>query len=222
MIPCVVTCNFTKGDYHEYNISTLNNFSYELVDASPVIPNNVMKNSFDYTPQRLFYRKMQPQSQKFFPKLSCAFKEQESIISDLKLNTSRHHSDYLPKMDASYDESYSHRVVLMNSKLKILKKVLQGISDNDQIIINSRPKNKSQKIRKSNRNSRYRGVSLNGKKWQVMIMGPARKKYFGGIATEREAAYFYDKLSIVSNGLAAKTNFNYRKLDLCKIMRELE
>jgi hypothetical protein len=55
-----------------------------------------------------------------------------------------------------------------------------------------------------------------------MIMGPVQKKYFGGISTEREAAIFYDKLSILTNGLAAKTNFNYRKCDLNKMMPELE
>ena len=63
---------------------------------------------------------------------------------------------------------------------------------------------------------------MNGKKWQVMIMGPIKKKYFGGIPTEREAAVFYDKLSILTNGLAAKTNFNYRKSDLMQMMNELE
>jgi len=44
-----------------------------------------------------------------------------------------------------------------------------------------------------------------------MIMGSIKKKYFGGIPTEREAAILYDKLSILTSGLAAKTNFNYRK-----------
>jgi len=110
----------------------------------------------------------------------------------------------------------------LSNKIYLLKKVLEGIKDDSQILITSKPKNKSQKIRKSNRHSKYRGVSLNGKKWQVMIMGPIKKKYFGGISTEREAAIFYDKLSILTNGLAAKTNFNYRKSDLMKIMAELE
>jgi hypothetical protein len=108
------------------------------------------------------------------------------------------------------------------NKIFILKNVLEGIHDDTQILLSSKPKNKSQKIRKSNRHSRYRGVSLNGKKWQVMIMGPIHKKYFGGISTEREAAIFYDKLSIMTNGLTAKTNFNYRKCDLIKMMGELE
>lgn len=101
--------------------------------------------------------------------------------------------------------------LLSGSKISLLRKVLEGIDDDSQVLISAKPKNKSQKIRKSNRHSKYRGVSLNGKKWQVMIMGPIRKKYFGGIATETEAAIFYDKLSILTNGLGAKTNFNYRK-----------
>lgn len=112
--------------------------------------------------------------------------------------------------------------IVSGTKISLLRKVLEGIHDDSQILISSKPKNKSNKIRKSNRHSRFRGVSLNGKKWQVMIMGPIKKKYFGGIATEREAAIFYDKLSILTNGLAAKTNFNYRKSDLMKMMAELE
>ncbi len=112
--------------------------------------------------------------------------------------------------------------MVSGAKIGLLRKVLEGIHDDYQILITSKPKNKSNKIRKSNRHSRYRGVSLNGKKWQVMIMGPIKKKYFGGISTEREAAVFYDKLSILTNGLAAKTNFNYRKCDLMKMMAELE
>lgn len=108
------------------------------------------------------------------------------------------------------------------NKIGLLRKVLEGIHDENQVLITAKPKNRSTKIRKSNRHSRFRGVSLNGKKWQVMIMGQIKKKYFGGISTEREAAIFYDKLSILTNGLAAKTNFNYRKCDLMRIMAELE
>ena len=59
----------------------------------------------------------------------------------------------------------------MSNKIGLLQKVLEGIHDDYQILITSKPKNKSNKIRKSNRHSRFRGVSLNGKKWQVMIMG---------------------------------------------------
>jgi len=76
--------------------------------------------------------------------------------------------------------------------------------------------------RKSNRHSSYRGVSLNGKKWQVMIMGKHKKKYFGGLKTEKEAAIFYDKLSIISNGLCAKTNFSYSKSQIYEIIGDFD
>eukprot|EP00345_Euplotes_harpa_P011875 CAMPEP_0168342578 /NCGR_PEP_ID=MMETSP0213-20121227/15480_1 /TAXON_ID=151035 /ORGANISM="Euplotes harpa, Strain FSP1.4" /LENGTH=254 /DNA_ID=CAMNT_0008349507 /DNA_START=84 /DNA_END=848 /DNA_ORIENTATION=+ len=115
----------------------------------------------------------------------------------------------------------SQKNLPISSKLSMLYKILDGIADDEQVLITARPKNKSKKIRKSNRHSMYRGVSLNGKKYQVMIMGSA-KKYFGGIPSERDAAIFYDKLSILTNGLAAKTNFNYRKADLMRVLPELE
>jgi hypothetical protein len=53
-----------------------------------------------------------------------------------------------------------------------------------------------------------------------MIMGAKGKKYFGGILVERDAAIFYDKLSILTSGLAAKTNFNYRKSDIESMIGE--
>jgi hypothetical protein len=111
---------------------------------------------------------------------------------------------------------------IVSSRVTQLYNLLEGISDDNEVLITAKPKNRSYKIRKSNRYSRFRGVSLNGKKWQVMIMGPAKKKYFGAIASERDAAVLYDKLSILTNGLASKTNFNYRKSDLMKMMAELE
>lgn len=124
----------------------------------------------------------------------------------------------------SHQESYfdSCNIAERPNKLTILKKVLEGISDDRQILISCKPKNKSQSIRKSNRHSAYRGVSLNGKKWQVMITGSTKKQYYGGISSEREAALMYDKLSILENGLGAKTNFNYRKAELLKMLSEFE
>ena len=125
-----------------------------------------------------------------------------------------------------YDECTKSRKMSKDTdlayKLIQLENLLEGISDNNEILITAKPKNRSYKNRKSNRYSKYRGVSLNGKKWQVMIMGPVKKKYFGAIASERDAAILYDKLSILTNGLAAKTNFNYRKSDLVKMMPELK
>lgn len=54
---------------------------------------------------------------------------------------------------------------------------------------------------RSSRGSRYRGVSRNGHKWQVMIVKGSLRKYIGGIETEEEAARFYDKYAIIMQGL---------------------
>lgn len=106
---------------------------------------------------------------------------------------------YSPK--SSPDQSTELRTNSRKSSTEItgynvdlLKGVVSGISDVNQVLITGKPKNKSKKIRKSNRHSDYRGVSLNGKKWQVMIMGRKKKNYFGGVTSEEKAAKFFDKL----------------------------
>ena len=55
-----------------------------------------------------------------------------------------------------------------------------------------------------------------------MIIGSIKKKYFGGFSCEKDAAILYDKLSILTNGLAAKTNFSYTKSELLCMIPELE
>ena len=46
------------------------------------------------------------------------------------------------------------------------------------------------------RGSDYRGVSKNGKQYQVFIMIGKRKRYLGITGNEKDAAVFYDKLAI--------------------------
>jgi len=75
-------------------------------------------------------------------------------------------------------------------------------------------------ISKSNRGSRYRGVSRNGKKWQVQVLGTLNKRYIGSISREDEAAKIYDFYAILAHGLKAKTNFSYNKKQLLKIAEQ--
>lgn len=199
MIPCSITYNISAGDVHQYNMVSLGPKASPFMEYAPVNSFQVMNNSSEAQISKLHQDYDLPDSTDSSRKQTCS-----GTIEELKLSTK------------------ATKNMPICNKISLLRKVLEGIRDDSQILITSKPKNKSSKIRRSNRHSKYRGVSLNGKKWQVMIMGPMRKKYFGGIATEREAATFYDKLSILTNGLAAKTNFNYRKSDLMKIMAELE
>jgi hypothetical protein len=54
---------------------------------------------------------------------------------------------------------------------------------------------------KETRASKYRGVSKNGPKWQVLFMGHKKKEYVGGVNNELEGAIIYDEISIKANGL---------------------
>ena len=64
-------------------------------------------------------------------------------------------------------------------------------------------------ISKKKRSSRYRGVSKNGKKWQVLAMFNKSKNYIGSYNSEEYAAKIYDILSLKYRRTKARTNFKY-------------
>ena len=95
-------------------------------------------------------------------------------------------------------------------------------STEDKLIFKQRTK----KLRKNAkhddekyRGSRYWGVSKNKSKWQVMITLNHYKEYNGGYNCEDEAARVYDRKSICSFGLKAKTNFDYTKYEVLEILK---
>ena len=71
---------------------------------------------------------------------------------------------------------------------------------------------------KKSRRSRFRGVSKNGNHWQVLIMVKKKKKYLGSYSNEEEAARIYDKVALKYHGNKAKTNYNYSKEEIEKII----
>ena len=68
------------------------------------------------------------------------------------------------------------------------------------------------------RGSKYRGVSKNGSQWQVLIMVKKKKRYIGSFSNEEEAAKAYDKVALQHHGIKAKTNYDYTKDEVDKIM----
>lgn len=53
-------------------------------------------------------------------------------------------------------------------------------------------------------------------------MGNQKKQYSGSIRDETTAARLYDRFAIKNLGLRAKTNFEYRRQDLIRIIREIQ
>lgn len=68
------------------------------------------------------------------------------------------------------------------------------------------------------RGSKFRGVSKNGKQWQVFIMIGKSKRYIGIVGNELDAARYYDALAIQNHGIRAKTNFEYSKTQILEIL----
>ena len=95
-------------------------------------------------------------------------------------------------------------------------------SENDKVVFYQRIKKLRKNAKhgdKSYRGSRYWGVSKNKSKWQVMITLNHYKEYSGGFSDELEAARIYDRKSICTYGLKAKTNFSYTKQEVLEIVK---
>ncbi|TNV84722.1 hypothetical protein FGO68_gene1721 [Halteria grandinella] len=68
----------------------------------------------------------------------------------------------------------------------------------------------------------FRGVQLNGRKWQVLVMGNNCKYFSGSIPYQRLAARIYDRFAFQHFGLRAKVNLNYTKSQLAHVLKEIE
>lgn len=68
------------------------------------------------------------------------------------------------------------------------------------------------------RRSKYRGVSRNGSQWQVLIMIKKKKLYMGSYPNEEKAARVYDIAALNYHGYKAKTNYEYTKEEIEKII----
>ena len=60
------------------------------------------------------------------------------------------------------------------------------------------------------RGSKYRGVSRNGKTWQVLIMVNRNKNYIGNFKSEDEAAKKYDEYAMKYHKDKARLNFSHK------------
>jgi hypothetical protein len=55
-----------------------------------------------------------------------------------------------------------------------------------------------------------------------MVLEKGSKYYSASLSSEVLAARVYDRFVIESQGMRAKTNFNYNRLDLISLMKDIE
>ena len=92
-----------------------------------------------------------------------------------------------------------------------LQDLLSEITENNGFFIEAWKKRSTWSSNKTDRASKYVGVSKNGANWQVLININYSKKYVGTYPTEKQAAIVYDFYSIAHHGSKAKTNFSYKR-----------
>ena len=109
-----------------------------------------------------------------------------------------------------------------NNKIKVLKNkkvvyINTNLVNSYSTIRSIKKLNKIKFIITNKRRSKFRGVSKNGNKWQVLISIKNKNCYLGSFASEEVAAKVYDIYAIKSFGDNARTNFVYNYYQLKKI-----
>jgi len=73
------------------------------------------------------------------------------------------------------------------------------------VLVEKAPKNK--RVTTQDRGSNFRGVSVNGRKYQVITFNTKVRYYLGTFEDETVAAIIFDFWQIQMYGLKGKTNF---------------
>lgn len=116
--------------------------------------------------------------------------------------------------------NFDANAFMREERRKLLMKLEK--STDDRVIFQKRAKKLRKNAKHDDENyrgSRYWGVSRNKSKYQVMITLNHYKEYNGGFSCEDEAARVYDRKSICTFGLKAKTNFDYSKIQILEILK---
>lgn len=112
--------------------------------------------------------------------------------------------------DKSYEKENSIKSKV-NEKNKKNDKIDKKIFYIEKILDRQKQKIlETKKKKRGYRGSKYRGVTKNGKSWQVLIMINRNKKYFGNFKSEADAAHAYDRLAMKYHGEKARLNFYHQ------------
>ena len=126
------------------------------------------------------------------------------IIKDFNsINVSKNQNTILLNKKTQREEIIKNESLLLNNEKKIF--LIKKITDRKKEAAEEK------KLKKYiYRGSKYRGVSRNGKTWQVLIMINRNKNYIGNFKSEEEAAKAYDEYAIKYHKNKARLNFSHQ------------
>ena len=119
------------------------------------------------------------------------------------INITKKSSSILLNRKTQREENQTKECSVLNNKNKIF--TIRKITDREKEAAEEK------KLKKYiYRGSKYRGVSRNGKTWQVLIMINRNKNYIGNFKSEDEAARAYDEYAMKFHKNKARLNFSHQ------------
>ena len=133
---------------------------------------------------------------------------------DMKTNLINMNSIFINDNKCLFDSNNKNEIKVLKNKKAVY---IDRFCLNANSPLRNKKKLKSNKfiIRKKT-SSKYRGVSKNGNKWQVLMQINNKQRYIGSYLSEELAARVYDILSIKNRGIKARTNFKYNHIKSMK------
>ena len=115
----------------------------------------------------------------------------------------KQNTPFLNKKTIREEENKSKKNISSKTKNKIF--IIKKVTDREKEAAEEK------KMKKYiYRGSKYRGVSRNGKTWQVLIMINRNKNYIGNFKSEDEAAKAYDEYAMKFHKNKARLNFSHQ------------
>ena len=124
-------------------------------------------------------------------------------INPNSVNIQKKQITLLNKKTSREEEKKNKKKFVIEQKAKIFS--IKKVKDKE------REAEEEKKLKKYiYRGSKYRGVSRNGKTWQVLIMVNRNKNYIGNFKSEDEAAKAYDEYAMKYHKNKARLNFSHQ------------
>lgn len=200
---------------HNNSIENLKNFSKNLRKIN-IINNGTRQKkilSINNNNEQLNCTQLNSKNNSYDYNKSLVIENCNTIYLNKSVSKKVISEDKIENVNKSYSEkNYSNDNNNLKEQIRIKK--------NNKIVFMNKYLIKTKKkdiIKKRFRKSMYRGVTKNGKKYQVIISYKKKNRYYGVYPTDEIAARAYDIISIKNKGIKASTNFKYDLHQIQKI-----